>query len=131
MSKTVLGIDISKATFDIVLLHRGQERHAWFDNDVKGFAALSAWLARHDAGQRQEQRLGPDHHHPPHRPGDRLERRDVVGDELHALFLLRCCDGAESYRSGHGHDDVGPLQAQLDGPAGDQAVTASFVVQGT
>jgi transposase len=51
MCKAVLGIDISKATFDVVLLHREQERHAQFDNDVKGFAALSEWLARHDAEQ--------------------------------------------------------------------------------
>lgn len=50
MSKSVLvGIDISKATFDVVLLHRGQERHAQFDNNVKGFAALSEWLTHHAA----------------------------------------------------------------------------------
>lgn len=51
MSKCVLGIDISKATFDVVLLAQGKERHAKFDNELSGFVALSDWLAGQDINQ--------------------------------------------------------------------------------
>lgn len=51
MSKTVLGIDISKATFDALLLAPEQERHAVFDNAPEGFATLKDWLARQGVEQ--------------------------------------------------------------------------------
>jgi len=51
MSKTVLGIDISKSTFDGVLLTGQQERHRVFDNKPQGFAALSEWLCEQDVEQ--------------------------------------------------------------------------------
>lgn len=51
MSKTVLGIDISKATFDVTLLAVEQERHAVFDNAPEGFATLKDWLARQGVEQ--------------------------------------------------------------------------------
>lgn len=43
-----LGIDVSKLTFDVCLIHVDgtSHRHA-FDNDAKGFSALQAWLAKH------------------------------------------------------------------------------------
>lgn len=46
MSKSVLGIDISKATFDVVLLTGERESHAVFANQPAGFVALSEWLGR-------------------------------------------------------------------------------------
>jgi transposase len=51
MSKTTLGIDISKATFDVTLLAREQERHAVFDNAPEGFATLNDWLTRQGVEQ--------------------------------------------------------------------------------
>ncbi len=49
---TILGIDVSKATFDVALLQPGRDRPshcASFDNHSKGFAKLLQWLkARSD-----------------------------------------------------------------------------------
>lgn len=44
MSKWILGIDISKNTFDTALLKDEKIRHEVFDNNLKGFKALSKWL---------------------------------------------------------------------------------------
>ncbi len=43
----IVGIDISKATFDAALLLGKRVRHAAFSNTEAGFAQLLAWLARH------------------------------------------------------------------------------------
>jgi transposase len=41
----ILGIDISKAYFDVTLLTRaGSKRHRQFTNDEPGIAALLTWL---------------------------------------------------------------------------------------
>ncbi|MCO6510034.1 MAG: IS110 family transposase [Aridibacter famidurans] len=49
--KAVLGIDISKATFD-VFLKAGDESHAGqFDNSVAGFKQLKKWLRTRKAGR--------------------------------------------------------------------------------
>jgi transposase len=45
-----LGIDISKAKFDIALLRDdGKLRHKVFPNTEAGFQQLSAWLSKHKA----------------------------------------------------------------------------------
>lgn len=41
----ILGIDISKATFDCVLLLEGQSTYQQFENNTQGFDQLRAWLA--------------------------------------------------------------------------------------
>lgn len=46
MDQSVLGIDIAKAKFDVVLLHEGKTRHKVCLNTPAGFAELAAWLAR-------------------------------------------------------------------------------------
>jgi transposase len=46
----VLGIDVSKLTFDACLLSAtGSKTTAQFSNDAKGFARLDAWLKTHSA----------------------------------------------------------------------------------
>lgn len=49
----VLGIDISKASFDVVLLADEQDKgvHKVFSNNPKGFMALKEWLAKQGAAQ--------------------------------------------------------------------------------
>jgi len=42
----ILGIDISKATFDVALLIGVRTRHATFSNTEAGFVQLLAWLAK-------------------------------------------------------------------------------------
>ena len=42
---SILGIDISKKTLDVALLHDGIKRHKKFSNTVKGFARLQKWLS--------------------------------------------------------------------------------------
>ena len=43
-----LGIDISKAKFDVALLRdEGKLRHKVFPNTPSGFQQLSAWLLKH------------------------------------------------------------------------------------
>lgn len=44
MSKTVLGIDVSKATLDVVLRFGGKELKHRFQNSQKGFRELHGWL---------------------------------------------------------------------------------------
>ena len=39
----VLGIDVSKKTFDVALMLGGKFRHNKFNNDAAGFDALSKW----------------------------------------------------------------------------------------
>ena len=43
----ILGIDISKDTFDAALLIGGRVRPAPFPNTETGFEQLLAWLAKH------------------------------------------------------------------------------------
>ena len=43
----ILGIDISKAKFDVALLIDEHTRHAAFSNTEAGFGQLLAWLAKH------------------------------------------------------------------------------------
>ena len=40
----IIGIDISKATFDVVLRTKRGDKHEVFANDPKGFAAMVAWV---------------------------------------------------------------------------------------
>lgn len=46
MTLAHLGIDISKAKFDVALLRAGKLRHKVFPNRPEGFAQLAAWLAK-------------------------------------------------------------------------------------
>ena len=48
---TILGIDISKAKFDVVLLHQGKQRHKVFCNTLDGFNKLQAWLIKQQVSQ--------------------------------------------------------------------------------
>ena len=50
MSKSILGIDIAKETFDVILLVSGQAQHASFDNSPHGFTRLNKWLKKKQAG---------------------------------------------------------------------------------
>jgi transposase len=45
MSKTVLGIDVSKKKLDVLLMVGGKELKHKFDNSQKGFQMLQGWLA--------------------------------------------------------------------------------------
>lgn len=45
-SPVVLGIDVSKATFDVALLDNRQCKHKRFTNQPAGFMALRAWVAK-------------------------------------------------------------------------------------
>ncbi|WP_341758691.1 IS110 family transposase [Candidatus Tisiphia endosymbiont of Ditula angustiorana] len=44
MNSTILGIDISKATFDVALLHNNKTKTKKFDNNLQGFGTLKQWL---------------------------------------------------------------------------------------
>ena len=46
MTTSVLGIDISKAKFDVALLQAEQYQLATFDNDLQGFGRLARWLRK-------------------------------------------------------------------------------------
>ena len=47
MSKTILGIDISKDTFDVCLLYEGNKtKHKIFTNSTEGFKKLKVWLSK-------------------------------------------------------------------------------------
>lgn len=48
---TILGIDISKPKFDVVLLHQGKQRHKVFCNTIDGFSKLQAWLIKQQVSQ--------------------------------------------------------------------------------
>lgn len=42
----ILGIDISKAKFNVVLLYQGKQRHKVFSNTPEGFGKLQIWLTK-------------------------------------------------------------------------------------
>ena len=44
----VLGLDIAKEKVDCALLRRGQVKSKVISNSPEGFAALCAWLHKHD-----------------------------------------------------------------------------------
>lgn len=48
---SVLGIDVSKKTFDAALVHQGKLRSRQFDNNSRGFATLHGWLRTHEVEQ--------------------------------------------------------------------------------
>jgi len=48
MDNPILGINISKKTFDVALLRREKFKHKKFRNSEPGFKELSAWLDRFD-----------------------------------------------------------------------------------
>lgn len=51
MTTSPLGIDISKLKFDVCLIRdAGKLRHKVFPNTAAGYAQLSAWLEKHQAG---------------------------------------------------------------------------------
>lgn len=47
VSQPVLGIDVSKATFDVALVYHRHVHHKQFANQPTGFRALRAWVAKH------------------------------------------------------------------------------------
>jgi transposase len=49
LKEIVLGIDISKKTFDVALVSSGKPRTKALDNNEQGFEALSMWLSKHNA----------------------------------------------------------------------------------
>lgn len=51
MELPTLGIDISKDTFDIELALNGKLKHKKLTNGPAGFAALGAWLAKHQVAR--------------------------------------------------------------------------------
>lgn len=44
MNRAILGIDISKATFDVALLHNNKTKTKKFNNNLRGFDKLKEWL---------------------------------------------------------------------------------------
>ena len=46
MESQILGVDISKKTFDVALLREGKFKHKKFRNNASGFKDLSVWLDR-------------------------------------------------------------------------------------
>jgi transposase len=50
MTQQILGIDISKESFDVAFLDGGQTHHGSFSNDVKGLQKLTRWLEKRHAG---------------------------------------------------------------------------------
>ena len=51
MDNPILGIDISKKTFDVALLRGEKFKHKKFRNSEAGFTELSAWLSRFEVQQ--------------------------------------------------------------------------------
>lgn len=49
--QSILGIDVSKASLDVVLLLEAKKVHAVFSNDQKGFKQLNRWLISQQAGE--------------------------------------------------------------------------------
>lgn len=47
MSKSILGIDLAKASYQVTLLHVEQAHRRSFQNDAAAFADLTAWLQAH------------------------------------------------------------------------------------
>jgi transposase len=48
MSKIILGIDISKTSFDVALLLNNKFKTKKFDNTIKGFSELKQWLSKQE-----------------------------------------------------------------------------------
>jgi transposase len=46
MDKSILGVDISKRKFDVVLLHQGHSLHEVFANSHQGYGKLRHWLKK-------------------------------------------------------------------------------------
>ncbi len=46
MSDIILGVDISKSTFDVALLFNNKIKTKKFNNNAKGFTELNQWLGR-------------------------------------------------------------------------------------
>lgn len=44
--QAILGIDIAKDTFAVLLLHGEQRQAGQFSNDLAGFKQLSSWLRK-------------------------------------------------------------------------------------
>lgn len=51
LSRALLGIDVAKKTFNVVLLRSDKKKHKQFANSPKGFTALSAWLTTQGVAQ--------------------------------------------------------------------------------
>lgn len=51
MKKAVLGIDIAKSSFDVILLQEGKQVHHVFANRAEGFERLLRWLQKQDIEQ--------------------------------------------------------------------------------
>jgi len=51
MDTDILGIDIAKAKFDVILLHGGQSVHAVFANSRTGYGKLRHWLKKQGVKQ--------------------------------------------------------------------------------
>lgn len=51
MIQSVLGIDVSKDTLDVMLLREGTGAHAVFNNSEVGYSRLTRWLISQNAGQ--------------------------------------------------------------------------------
>jgi len=51
MTDSVLGIDIGKQKFEVALLVNGKIKSKAVKNSKEGFATLSAWLKKHNAGR--------------------------------------------------------------------------------
>ena len=51
MELPVLGIDIAKKKFDVVLLGPAKPRYKVFNNDASGFAYLGRWLVQAGVAQ--------------------------------------------------------------------------------
>lgn len=49
--QSILGIDISKDTFDVALIWEGGQNHQVFDNHLKGFRKLMKWMKARACGQ--------------------------------------------------------------------------------
>ena len=49
--RSILGIDVSKASFDVVLLRETKKVHTVFSNDQKGFKQLHRWLISQQADE--------------------------------------------------------------------------------
>jgi transposase len=50
MTQSVLGIDISKLTYDVALIVEGKTWQEHFDNNSNGFKRLSRWVGKHFDG---------------------------------------------------------------------------------
>lgn len=51
MKQSILGIDIAKNKFDVILLNNATQRHRIFSNCSEGFEQLSAWLVKQEVQQ--------------------------------------------------------------------------------